>query len=300
MGTMHREKIGKPITANDTDLVQLIPLGKWGSDVRCSMNVVRLISCESLNPQAAAKAVESAIKFVGEFKAHLLITPGGFGAAERKFPYGQREANKAVVGFVNEFLQLIPANRSFDVILGVDECSGWLQNSYFIPKDASLVSQCQQAWKSYPLTNPEKGIYEERYLLTKGKACPTRTARSGGWQIPMLICHDMAVFSARSRATRGAQREVWAKKLGSEVSRGSNTYVVHLIHYLETALAGGVFTNGMDNLVNGGVAGGISTFKTKLDKASQGFKYLQERTARFAGPTLDLYVQAGSQCLACL
>lgn len=296
-GTRFRiEAKAKHTTAKDVTFVQLVPLGKVGS---CDMRIVRLISRERLDATEAAKAVSKAVKFAKQFNADLLVTPGGFGVAKCQRPYHEKEAIKASEGFISKFLQLVPVSRSFDMIIGVDvigvddngvavnEDYGLLQDSYFIPKSASAVSQCARAWKSYPRSD------EESWLLTKGTACPRRTVDTGEWRISMLVCNDMVAFSGRSRANiRVGQRRDWAEQLSSEVFRGPGTCVVHLIHWLDNSLREGkVFVNGMRNLVDDGVVGGISTFNTKLRSNSKDLKKHRERTAEFASPTLDLYVQ---------
>ena len=148
-----------------------------------------------------------------------------------------------------------------------------------------MVQECKRVWKSYPR-------WDEMHLYTKGKPCRNRVVFTHRDRICLLVCHDMAAFSGRSQANRGQQREIWARQIDSEVTRGPNTGLVHLIHYLDSPSEGRVFTNGMEALISSGVAWGISTFKTELYRTAdwQGLREIEERTARFAGPTLDLYV----------
>lgn len=264
-------------------------IGEFG-DPKRGIRIVRLIANYSLSPQLAAQSVEAAVPYIEDFHAQLLITPGAFGLAELPGTYKQNSekgTHEAVQEYVTDFLQLIPSERNFDIILGVDggkDGEGWLQDAYFIPSIATTIEDCQRVWKSYPTSD------DVSYLYTMGRACPCRVVNSYGMKICILVCHDLAAFSNRSKATRGTERERWAEPLESEVARGGNTGIVHLIHYLKKPNSGLVFANGMKNLVNEGVGWGLSTFRTPLDPHSNGFKKLQERTARFAGPTLDIYV----------
>lgn len=116
----------------------------------------------------------------------------------------------------------------------------------------------------------------------------------------MLICHDLAAFSRRSEATRGEEREEWARQLDSEVPRDGSMGVVHPIHYLDKPSQGKVFTSGMSSLIDSGLGWGISTFNTRLSPKSQlqELQKVEARTARFAGPTLDLYVYASESRFA--
>ena len=286
MGTMHRKTAkGMVITGDDPISVEVFDLGEWGRDSN-GTRVVRLISHEPLNAKATAEAITAATKFVEEFKAQLLVTPGGFSEAVPEFHGREIETfTEAVQGYVAHLLQFIPAKRHFDIVLGVDGQGGCVQDAYFISREAQLVQECKRAWKSYPR-------WDEMYLYTKGKPCRNRVVFTHRDRICLLVCHDMAAFSGRSQANRGQQREIWARQIDSEVARGPNTGLVHLIHYLDSPSEGRVFTNGMEALISSGVAWGISTFKTKLYRTAdwQGLREIEERTARFAGPTLDLYV----------
>jgi len=290
MGTMYRKTAkGMVVTGNDPVSVEVFDLGEWGRTSN-GTRVVRLISPEPLNAKAAAEAITAATKFVEEFKAQLLVTPGGFGKAVPEFRGREIETfTEAVQGYVAHLLQFIPAKRRFDIILGVDGVvgqRGYVQDAYFIPREAQLVQECKRAWKSYPRS-------DEMYLETKGKPCRDRVVFTHRDKICLLVCHDMVAFSGRSEANRGQQREIWARQIDSEVARGPNTGLVHLIHYLDSPSQGKVFTNCMKVLISSGVAWGISTFKTELDRTAdrQGLREIEERTARFAGPTLDLYVR---------
>lgn len=287
MGTIHRKTAkGMVVTGDDDISVEVFDLGEWGGRVN-GTRVVRLISHEPLNAKVAAEAITAATKFVEKFKAQLLVTPGGFGEAGPEFHGREIETfTEAVQGYVAHLLQFIPAKRHFDIVLGVDSQCGYVQDVYFISREAHLVQECQRAWKSYPRC-------DEMYLYTKGKPCRNRVVFTHGDRICLLVCHDMAAFSGRSQANRGQQREIWVRQIDLEVARGPNTGLVHLIHYLNSHSEGKVFTNGMEALIGSGVAWGISTFKTKLYRTAdwQGLRKIEEQTARFAGPTLDLYVR---------
>ncbi len=288
MGTMHR-KTGKraAIAGDDPISVEVFDLGEWGRGSN-GIRVVRLISCEPLNAKAAAEAITAATKFVEEFEAQLLLTPAGFGKAVPEFHGSEIETfTEAVQGYVADLLQFIPAERHFDIILGVDGQGGYVQDAHFVSKEARSIQECKRAWKSYPR-------WDEMHLYTKGKPCQNRVIIADKDRISLLVCHDLAAFSGRSQANRGQQREIWARQIDSEVARGPNTGLVHLIHSLDSPSEGRVFTNGMAALISSGVAWGISTFKTEMYRTAdwQGLREIEERTARFAGPTLDLYVKA--------
>lgn len=277
-----------PSAGLDTGVPQLRleALGQSGND-GIGVRVVRLISRQSLAARAASVAVRESARFAREFRAQLVITAGGFGVTGSPYPSeGEKQGREAIERFVREVLQLIPARRSFAIILGVDTRHGELQEAWFIPASAQGLAHCVRAWKSYPRSD------EARYVITKGRACPARTVHVANCKVSMLICHDLAAFSGRSLANRGQEKEGWANQLDSEVLRGANTGVVHLIHYLDEPSQGGAFTNGMASLIGSGVAWGISTFKTSLDLGAGlgDLREIQERTARFAGPTLDVYV----------
>jgi hypothetical protein len=266
--------------------VRVIPLGETGSGA-CDVHAVRLVSNESLTASAAAQAIELAAPFAEEFQAEFLVTPGGFGVShptERSCMASER----SVVGFVSDFLERIPDHRAFDIVLGIDDAEGQVQDAYFIGGSAARYSDCQRAWKSYPRAD------EAERLCTKGRACPCRMVHSNGWQICMLVCHDLAAFSGRSEANRGPEREKWAKQLGSEIPHGPNTFVVHLIHYLNNARQGKSFTSGRQQLISEGVMSCVSTFRSQdLAPSDIEMEKIRGTTARFAGPTLDLYVWAG-------
>ena len=288
MGTMHR-KTGKgtAIVGDAPTSVEVFDLGEWGRGSN-GVRVVRLISHEPLlNAKAAAEAIMAATKFAEEFKAQLLVTPGGFGEAVPEFHGSEIETfTEAVQGYIGRLLQFIPVERHFDIILGVDSQGGYVQDAYFISREARSIKECKRAWKSYPRR-------DEMHLYTKGKLCQNRVIITDRDRICLLVCHDMAVFSRRSQTNRGQQREIWARQIDSEIARGPNVGVVHLIHYLDSPSEGRVFTNGMAALMDS-VAWGISTFKTGMYRTAnwRGLREIEERTARFAGPTLDLYVKA--------
>lgn len=278
---------GTAITGGGPTSVEVFHLGEWGRGSN-GICIVRLISHEPLNAKAAAEAITAATKFAEEFKAQLLVTPGGFGEAVPDFHGSEIETfTEAVQGYVTDLLRLIPAKRDFDIILGVDGQGGRVQEAYFVSKEARSIQECERAWKSYPR-------WDEMHLYTKGKPCQNRVIITARDRICLLVCHDMAVFSGRSQANRGQQRETWARQIDSEIARGPNTGLVHLIHYLDSPSEGRVFTNGMAALISSGVAWGISTFKTNMYRTAnwQGLREIEERTARFAGPTLDLYIKA--------
>ncbi|MQY55631.1 MAG: hypothetical protein GH152_00145 [Dehalococcoidia bacterium] len=287
MGTMHRKRgKGTTSTFEDATSVEVVDLGEWGWNDD-AMRMVRLISHKPLNPREAAQAIVKASPFVKEFKAQLLVTPGGFGEAFPKFRGSEIETlDEAVQCYVAEFLQFIACNRNFDIILGVDSQGGYIQDAYFLPGAACSIQECKRAWKSYPR-------WDEMYLYTKGRACQNRVVSSGRDKISLLVCHDMVAFSGRSQANRGQLREKWAMQMDSEVARGPNTGVVHLIHCLDSPSEGTVFTNGMAALISGGVTWGISTFKTKLyqTQSLHELREIEERTAKYTSPTLDLYVE---------
>lgn len=274
------------IASDDPASVEVFDLGEWGKGSD-GIRVVRLISHEPLYVKEAAEAITAAIKFAEEFKAQLLITPGGFGEAVPEFHDSERETfTEAVQGYVANLLHLIPAERHFDIILGVDSQDGYVQDAYFVSREARSIKECKRAWKSYPRR-------DEMHLYTKGRLCQDRVIITNIDKICLLVCHDMTAFSGRSQANRGQQREIWAKQIDSEVARGPNTGIVHLIHYLDSPSEGRTFTNGMASLISSGVTWGIATFRTKMYRTAnwQGLQEIEERTARFAGPTLDLYVK---------
>lgn len=188
--------------------------------------------------------------------------------------------------FMAEFMRIIPAKRAFGIILGIDTEDGKLQDAYFIPQNNHSTTECIRAWKSYPRQD-EAGV-----VITKGRPCPNRMVKVDESRISILVCHDLASFTKRSQVNRGTSRERWAKQLDSEVARGANTGVVHLIHYLDKSSQGMIFTSGMEALIAGGINWGISAFKTTLDITSDlsELREIEERTARFAGETLDFYV----------
>ena len=287
MGFKRSEKQKERVTKSTDNggSPRLVRLGEWGNS-DYGIRIVRLVSKESLDSKAAAYAVKGALAVAEEFGAHLLITPGGFGLAKSQHPFQEKEAMQAITGFVSEFLQLVPAKRSSSIILGVDTQYGTLQDAYFIPDDAKSVERCVRAWKSYPRED------ELRLVITKGRPCPNRTVRVDKSTVSMLVCHDLASFAKRSQVNRGTERERWAKQLNTEVARGADTGVVHLMHYLDKSPQGRIFASGMDALIKSGVTWGISAFKTTLNSYSDlsELQKIERRTARFAGETLDVYV----------
>lgn len=268
--------------------INLKPLQECGNP-DLGIHIVRIITRESVSVDLATEAVIGAVPFMKDFNAPLLVTPGAFLYVDLSERLDDQVAGTTVQSAMTKFLNRIPRDRKFDIILGVDAGmyrEGWLQDAYFIPRDADSIEGCRRAYKSYPRSD------EVRYLYTTGRACSSRSVKAAGHTINMLICHDLASFSGRSKATRGYEQEMRAKQLNSEVQRGPDTGVLNLIHYLDGPMQGGVFIDGMTNLIQDGVAWGLSTFKTQLDPASSmdDLRKIQERTTRHAGPTLDLYL----------
>lgn len=264
---------------------KILPIGEWGghiSDVRA----IRLIARDSLPVQVAAETISLSAPYANEWNASIVLTPGGFGLA-----YSDSESEAAVTAavrrYVDELIELLPGGRSFGIVLGVDGGDGSIQDAYYIPERATGSSDCIRAWKAYPRVD------EEEELFTKGRPCPGRLVNRPDMTMLMLICHDLASFSARSKASRGPRKQAWARLLEEEVNSCSEAYATHLIHYLDSPSQGKSFYNAMSNLVAGAVKGGISSFKTALDPSvdRDALQVIQRRTTRFAGPTLDLYVK---------
>jgi hypothetical protein len=284
-----RRKTGKqrlsPIRENQELRPTLLDLGNWG-ERDYGLRIIRVITKESLDARTAALVLGEAAKFADGSNAELVITPGGFGVAEYEYPYSEEKAAGVIATFVNDCLSLLPDIRNHAIILGVDTHDGKLQDAYYVPKDVNEASGCVRVWKSYPRLD------EARFVITKGRTCPNRSIRFGQWRVSILVCHDLASFARRSQVTRGGVRETWARQLDTEVARGKNTAIVHLIHYLDNSSQGMIFTSGMEALVNSGVTWGISAFKTPLDAITdrKELKEIEDRTTRFAGETLDLYV----------
>ena len=281
-----------PPVSGGTPSIQLVKLGSWGNSEQ-GISIVRLISNNALKvPQLASEAITAATSYMEEFGARLLITAGGFGYVTIELHSSEDVAIKAVQDYITYFLQHIPRKRNFDIILGVDcgpDWKGQLQDAYFIPNTASSIGDCTRVHKSYP-------TLAENYLFTQGRPCPGRAIDINGKITSLLICSDLTAFSGRSVETRGQQKENWAEQLEDEVLSGSSG-VVHLIHRLDTYRAGGGFKDGMNKLVSGksSVAWVISAFRTSLNATSSldadELKKIEKWTSRFAGPTLDLYVQ---------
>jgi len=276
-------------TCGSTSSIQLIRLREWGNRKQ-GMRIVRLISNNPLTARLASETITTATSDIEKFRAQLLITAGGFGYATIEPRSSEAEALKAVQDYVTHVLQHIPRNRKFDIILGVDcgpDWKGQLQDAYLIPNTASSIGECTRAYKAYPMDT-------EGYLFTKGQPCPQRAVDINGEKIYLLICSDLTAFSERSKKKRGQQKENWAKQLEAEVLPGSSG-IVHLIHRLDTYRAGPGFKDGMNKLVKAGVSWGISAFRTSLNATSSSdedeLKKIEKWTSRFAGPTLDLYVQ---------
>lgn len=283
MGTIRRKLIGGTTAVRGGgDSLGLLPLeGECGRADK-GIRIVRLISHAPLNARSAAQAIVKASKYVKEFDAQLLVTPAGFGEAVIE-PSGTAE--QAVQRYVYQFLGSVQSTCDFGIILGVDSQGGLVQDAYFLPCAPCSFDECKRVWKSYPRS-------DEMHLLTKGKPCKGRAVSVGKDKISLLVCHDLAAFSGRSCSNRGQQRERWAKQIYSEVTRGPNAGVVHLVHYWDTPSQGRVFLDGMAFLIKNGVAYGVSTFRTKLDPTlhAKQLRQIRERTSKYAGPTLDLYV----------
>jgi len=130
------------------------------------------------------------------------------------------------------------------------------------------------------------------HVHTKGKPCAHRCINTDYSDINMLICHDLVAFGGRSQARRGLKKEKWANQLASEIKFSKGAGIVSLVHYLDTQKQGSAFINGMDNLINKGMTWGVSSFKTMLDPQidSQELQIIRQRTSRFSGPVLDLFV----------
>jgi hypothetical protein len=147
---MHRKTAkGMVVTGDDPISVEVFDLGEWGRDSN-GTRAVRLISHEPLNAKAAAEAITVATKFVEEFKAQLLVTPGGFGEAVPEFHgRGIETLMEAVLDYVAHLLQIIPVKRHFDIVLGVDGQGGYVQDAYFISRKAQLVQECKRVGRFY-------------------------------------------------------------------------------------------------------------------------------------------------------
>ena len=282
--------INIPPVSGGTSSIQLVKLESWDNSEQ-GISIVRLISNDVLkSPQLASEVITAATSYIEEFGAQLLITAGGFGYATIEPHSGEDTANKAVQDYITHFLQHIPRKRDFDIILGIDcgpDWRGYLQDAYFIPNTAISIVECKRAYKSFSMAH-------ENYLFTRGRPCPERAIDINGKITSLLICSDLTAFSGRSVETRGQQKENWAEQLEDEVFSGSSG-VVHLIHRLDTYRAGVGFKDGMNKLVSGksSVAWVISAFRTSLYATSgdNELEKIRKWTSRFAGPTLDLYVQ---------
>ena len=268
--------------------IQPVKLGSWGNSEK-GIRIVRLISDDVLeSPQLASEVITAATSYIEEFGAQLLITASGFGYATIEPHSSEDTAITAVQNYITHFLQHIPRKRNFDIILGIDcgpDWRGYLQDAYFIPNNASSIRDCTRVHKSYPMVH-------ENYLFTRGRSCPQRLIDINGEKIALLICHDMMVFSAKARSVMGPVRKSWAKQLETEVKGSSG--VVHPIHRLDTFRAGPCFKDAMNKLVQAGVSWHIAAFRTSLNASSSSedeLKKIEQWTSRFAGPTLDLYVQ---------
>jgi hypothetical protein len=262
--------------------VSLYEMGKWGDNSR-NTSIIRLISSEPLRISESAQAVKIALNYTHSFDAKFLVTPGGFTIVKTPFYEKEPLFCSQISDGVDAFIKALPGERNVDIILGIDSEDGHYQESYLIPNNACTCVDCFRAWKAYPT------IYEP-YVVTKGVSCPTRTNKINGETTSMLICHDITVFSARSQANRGVLRSKWADQIISEVPYGPNTGVFHLIHWLNNVNQGKTFRNSLTNLIDGGSIWGISTFKTTVEPDSNDMRRIEQWTARYTGPTMDLYV----------
>lgn len=282
MGARPKKVRGVPTPEERIDIMRLGVSGGYASEIAA----VRLITKHSLPAQMAAKAVGLSVPYISESKSRLLLTPGGFGVADAS-DRSEATVMHAIIKYVDQFIELLPDERTFDIILGVDSANGSIQDAYYIPQKATVSSACFRVWKAYPRTD------EQARLFTKGRPCQNRLVGRPDTGIFMLICHDIASFAGRSKANRGPQKATWARMLQTELTNPGDAYVVHLIHYLDKTSQGKVFDNAMSNLVSVGVKGGVSSFKTLLDPRvyRHDLEVVRERTARFAGPTIDLYLE---------
>jgi hypothetical protein len=268
------------------DRIEILEIGTCRADAP-GMRSIRLISSSSLSPSQTAEALKLAMPFAVRFKADLIVTPGGFGISDLQSQSPSSD-ECTIDEFISTILEQTINSRKTPVVLGIDSHDGSLQDAYFIPRTARERSDCVRAWKAYPRSD------EASRLLTKGKACPSRCIKSGDFCVCMLVCHDIAVFSRRSEATRGPQKEIWARQLVNEVPSTPATYIVHLIHYLNKRSQGKVFTSGRQHFADTGISGCISTFRTCLRPGDPQLECIRYTTAKLAGPTLDLYLKQTS------
>lgn len=267
--------------------LKLVSIGESGDRER-TPRFVRLISRGSWNASDAAWILVAAESWCKEFKADLLITHGQFGKAEGRPSSSDRENScwQQLQQYLANLLAMLPSRRSADIVFGLDSAESELQTACFIPKETKSLSRVAIAWKCYPRED------EKTLVLTKGKRCPASTIRRGAFSISMLVCHDAVVFAGRSKSNRGEVRQSWAEVVEKELNVRKKRIVVHLVHYLDSSRQGQVFVNAMKNLSDKGFISTISGFGTNAipDERNSPLAVLRWKTAKFAGPTLDLFV----------
>lgn len=260
---------------------------EWG-DLARHPRFVRLISKGGWESEEAADAIRLAGPWCTAFQSLWLVTHGGFGVATADSSASEKELWTAADAYLRRLLAMLPPSRDFNLVFGLDVNQGQevgrLQNAYYIPRAAETINDLKCAHKCYPRSD------ETRRVVTRGIPCPDRATRVGSSTMNLLVCHDAVAFSGRGEATRGHERDGWAAILMKETVVTEDSFVVHLIHYLDQPGEGKVFTNARRRLA--GCTSVLSSFGTQLNPFEDwsNLNRIQYSTAESAGPTLDLFV----------